>query len=243
MHVRPNDAENDSVEIIIQSFKSMGSHVVRYSSHESSGIWSDLCIEQTLLRSSKSDGGLSGGRFRNGESAHRCWVQTLSHMSLINRLSQKAKTEEAQFIHRDLAVAQRSADEKAITLINNWLEEMQPFDGSHSEDTLISFSTGFFSKDNDGINPEKALEVGKNIQVKLDGKIPTATIEHKLMVQSLAKLRKNVIGTDSHTPVNALKYFNRLVIFAQRESNLEKSLEHELTPIPLSLFSEKDQLM
>ena len=60
---------------IIEDFKLNGSHVVRYSSHEWTGIWSDLSIGQTLMRYSKSDGGLSCGRFRNGELAHRIWVQ------------------------------------------------------------------------------------------------------------------------------------------------------------------------
>ena len=60
------------------AFKS-GSHVVRYSSYEWSGVWSDLSIEQTLMKAAKSEGGISSGRFRNGESAYRLWVQTLSH--------------------------------------------------------------------------------------------------------------------------------------------------------------------
>ena len=237
--------EEGSVEqhAIIESFKSTGSHVVRYSSHECSGIWSDLCIEQTLMRTSKSNGGLSGGRFRNGESAHRCWVQTLSHLSLINRLSQKVAST-SKNIHRDLALAQRLADEQAIGLVNNWLEEMQPFDGSNTENILIPFSTGFISKNGDGINPEKAREVGRKIQLKLDGKVPTETLERKMKVKSLAELRKNGLGSDATTPVHALKYFNRLVIFAQRESDLEISLgQHEMTPIPMALVSEKDQLM
>ena len=234
--------EEGSVEQseIIRSFKTNRSHVVRYSSHEWSGIWTDLCIEQTLMRTSKSNGGLSGGRFRNGESAHRCWVQTLSHMSLINRLSQQVKS---QNIHRDLATAQRLADEKAVMVVNNWFNEMQPFDDARDANVLISFSTGFFSRGNDGINPEKTLEIGNQIQAKLDGHVPTTKIEKKFKVKSLAMLRKLITGADANTPVNALKYFNRLVIFAQRESNLEISLGHELTPIPLSLFSEKDQLM
>ena len=41
-----------------------------------------------------------------------------------------------------------------------------------------------------------------------------------------------------------MKYFNRLVLFAQREDNLESSLGfNELMPIPMSLLSEKDQPM
>ena len=38
---------------------------------------------------------------------------------------------------------------------------------------------------------------------------------------------------------NAIKYFNRLVIFAQMENNLEIILR----PIPMSLFSQKDQMV
>ena len=53
-----------------------------------------------------------------------------------------------------------------------------------------------------------------------------------------------VSGSDDTAPINALKYFSRLVLFAQRDDNLESSLSfYELTPIPISLFSEKDQLM
>lgn len=52
---------------------------------------------------------------------------------------------------------------------------------------------------------------------------------------------KNIIELDDvTTPVNALSYFNPLVIFAQRESNLELSLRHhEMTPIPMTFFSTK----
>ena len=53
-----------------------------------------------------------------------------------------------------------------------------------------------------------------------------------------------VSGSDGIAPINALKYFSRLVLFAQREYNLESSLGfYELTPVLMSLFSEKDQLM
>ena len=74
---------------IISSFKENGNHVVMYSSNEWSGVWSDLIIEQTLMKNSKSEGGISGSRFRNAESAQRVWVQTLDPMSLFNQLSTK----------------------------------------------------------------------------------------------------------------------------------------------------------
>ena len=151
-------------------------------------------LERSLHRanidedSSKSNSGFSGGRFRNDESAHRCWVQTLSYLSLINHLSE---TVASTATNRDLALAQRLADEKAIALVNSWLSEMEPFDKINAQNIPISFSTGFISKDGDGINPEKAPELGRKLQVQLDGHIPIATLERKLKVKSSAALRKN----------------------------------------------------
>ena len=54
------------------------------------------------MRTLKSNGDLSGGRFSNSESAHRCWIQTLSPLSLINRLPE---TVASTATHRDLAPA------------------------------------------------------------------------------------------------------------------------------------------
>ena len=226
---------------VIDSFKSSGSHVVRYSSHEWSGIWSDLCIEQTLMRTAKSNGGLSGGRFRNSESAHRSWVQTLSHLSLINSLSSQKKLSKST--HRDLGKSQQKADGMVVTSIGKWLEELEPFDETRDKKVLISLSTGFYSKGEDGINPENALHVGEMIQEQLNGQVPSAKIAVKQKVKSLSVLRKHPTSNQAGSEVNAMKFFNRLVIFAQREVNLEAAFEYELGPIPVSLFSTKDQLM
>ena len=46
-------------------------HSVRYNKFEWSGIWTDLSIEQTLMRAIKSRGGLTGGKKRNQKSANK----------------------------------------------------------------------------------------------------------------------------------------------------------------------------
>jgi len=48
----------------LERFTAHGNHVVRYSNHEWSGTWCDICIEQTLMKAAKSEGGLSRGRMR-----------------------------------------------------------------------------------------------------------------------------------------------------------------------------------
>ena len=53
-----------------------------------------------------------------------------------------------------------------------------------------------------------------------------------------------VSGSDGAAPINAMKYFKNFILLAQRQDNRELSLGfYEVTPISVSLFSEKDQLM
>jgi len=44
-----------------ENFTAYGHHVVHYSCHDWSGTWCDICIEQRLIKATKSEGGLSRG--------------------------------------------------------------------------------------------------------------------------------------------------------------------------------------
>ena len=169
---------------IISNFKKNGNHIVRYSSNEWCSVWNDLSIEQTLMKNWKFEGGISGGRFCNAESARRVWVQTLDHMLLINQLATKKA---CKIIHRDLANAQRLADEKAINLISNWFEDMQPFNEQTLKEFLVSFSTGVISRRGDGVNPEETIYVGNTIQKKLDWKFPSTTVKSKKVKSKISR--------------------------------------------------------
>ena len=54
-------------------------YIVRYSTQEWSGVWTDMCIEPTLMRSFKSEGGVSRGRMRSEDSGFRVWVAISLH--------------------------------------------------------------------------------------------------------------------------------------------------------------------
>ena len=107
----------------------------------------------------------------------------------------------------------------------------------------MSFSTGFTSIANDAVNAERAAEVGREMQKKLDGQPVTSTMEVKFKVQALSSLRKIPKVDEKKIHINSLRFFNRLIILAQRDMTVETSLEYELTLLPLSLFSNKDQKM
>ena len=59
----------------------------------------------------------------------------------------------------------------------------------HPKNFLFLFSTGLISRKGDGVNPEETNDVGNTIQKKLDGKVPSTTVERKSKVKSLANLR------------------------------------------------------
>ena len=107
-----------------------GNHVVRYSCHDWSGTWCDICIEQRLMREAKTKGGLSRGRMRNSVSAHRCWVQTLSPMS--TRMEEGVKKHGP--LHKELSKSLMKRNAEAIGLTLKWLEENNPFD--HDRDKV-----------------------------------------------------------------------------------------------------------
>ena len=131
-------AKGSAEEIaIIISLKKNGNHVVRYSSNEWSSVWNDLTTEQTLMKNSKSECGISSSRFLNTESVQRVWVQAIDQMSLTNQLSIKKACE---IIQRDLANAQKLADKKSMNGIGNWFEYMQ-----HFNQKICSISYFFFN--------------------------------------------------------------------------------------------------
>ena len=62
-------------------------------------------------------------------------------------------------------------------------------------------------------------------------------------MHALSSLPKIPKVNEKKIHLDSIKFFNRLIVIAQREMTVETSLEYELTPFPLSLFSYKDHKM
>ena len=78
---------------------------------------------------------------------------------------------------------------------------------------LVSFST-FTSTADDAVNAERAAEVGREMQINLDGKSVTSTMQVKFNVQALSSLRKIPKINEKKLHINSLKLFNRLIILS-----------------------------
>ena len=185
-----------------ESFTAHGNHVVRYSCHDWSGTWCDICIEQRLMKAAKSEGGLSRGRMKNSDSGHKCWVQTLNHFSDVNQRMEESVKKHGP-LHKDLAKTRMKRDAETIGLALKWFEENNHFDHDRDKQLLVSFSTGFTSTADDAVNAERAVEVEREMQIKLDGQSVTSTMEVKFMVQTLTEYdSRNTWNTWTHVLVS-----------------------------------------
>jgi len=84
-------------------------------------------------------------------------VQTLNHFADINQRMEEGVNKHCP-LHKDLAKTQMKRDADAVALALTWLEENNPFDHDRDKQLLVSFSTGFTSIANDGVNAERAAE-------------------------------------------------------------------------------------
>jgi len=76
-----------------------------------------------------------------------------------------------------------------------------PFDHSREKKLVVSFSTGFTSNTDDTVNAERSDEVGRKMQMKLDGKSVTSTMEVKFKVP-LSSLRNLPKGNEKKAHLN-----------------------------------------
>jgi len=111
-------------------------------------------------------------------------------------------------LHKDLAKTRMKQDTEGIGLVLISLEENNPFDLDQDKQLLISFSTEFISTANDAVNAERAATIGREMQVNLDGKSKTFSIQVKFTVQPLLSLKRIPKINERKLHINLLKLFS-----------------------------------
>ena len=221
-------------------FYHCGHHTVKYSIYEWGGTWTDMTIEQTLMRFAKSAGGLSRGRLRN-ESAQKLWLLTLNHCALIHKnINERIDTiKSTTYEHKDLQPARITKDFECFEKLLTWFESTALEDTDPNK--LVSFSTGKICDDG-VVNSHESRKVGIQIHKMLDGGNFTDKISLKMKCKNFSALKKKVNINNKHVVLEPYKLFNRLAIVSQRQLTVHESLGYELTILPSNLFDSK-QLM
>ena len=142
-----------------------GHHTVQRKNKNWSSIWTDLATEQTLMRSIKSRGGLTGGRGMTESVRHVC-VLSLCHVAMVHdamlQLTGAAAKSSEQ--HEEIGKSRTKQDYQDCLKFFNWLTRRNPFlipDGN-----LHSLSGGMVSiQGKDDVNCERAEDIGKKFKL------------------------------------------------------------------------------
>ena len=217
-------------------FVEEGYHTVRRKDRHWGGLWTDLVIEQAMMRSIKSRGGLTRGRGMS-ETARLSWIHSMHacadvHKSMTELTNLQHKTSEQ---HVELGVSRIQRDNNDFNKLFSWFNIYDPFD--IDEPSLKSISSGLTAAEEDCINCDQTEEVGKSINEKLDNVIVSnASMKRKDQVRTLVSLKVGVRIENENVYVDPTLLFSRLLVLVEREENMMKYFSYELTPIPTSLF-------
>ena len=144
---------------VYSNFSEHGYHTVRRSDKSWAGLWSDLIIEQCLMRSLKSRGGVTRGRGIT-DSVKLLWVSSMHrcagiHDAMGNLTQQRHRSSEQ---HVELGSSRIKRDNSDLKRLIDWFDAHESFDPK--QPLLQSPSSGITALDEDGVNCDEAEKVG-----------------------------------------------------------------------------------
>ncbi|KAJ8890708.1 hypothetical protein PR048_010217 [Dryococelus australis] len=218
-----------------------GCHVVHRSDRPWSGLGCDLVIEQVLMRSIKTNGGLTRGSGLS-ESVRAQWVLSMpaccEYSVAMQTLTQTAYTTSEQ--HKEMHKSRLTQNREDGAKVLAFLQQNSPFT---TDTTLRNIVTGH-TFDTHYVNVQNMSFIGENILKNLVGKdVFTFSCNRKDSVQTLASSAKVKVNSDDGTSFDKGLLFQRLSVATNNGgASLEEVLDHELCPYPPSPFETLNML-
>ena len=203
-----------------------GKHCVRRSDRLWAGLSTDLVIEQDLMRSIKTSGGLTRGSGMS-EFQRNLWVLSRPACAEVNK-SMQSLTGIAQSTseqNKDMSIARQTRDWKDMEKIHCFLKDKNPF---MIQKDLVNISNGMHASSTT-VNVDDAKERGIEILQNMSGKNPSNhTFKRKDHAVTLASKNSVIIENES-VQIDPNLMFQRLASFATKSPDtLEKAFEYEL---------------
>ena len=209
-----------------------GFHAIRRSDRQWAGLSSDLIIEQVMMRSLKTSGGLTRGR---GMTEHQrlVWLLSMPACAEINQAMQELT--EVNYNsgeqNKDMSEARQTRDWKDTLTVLHYLQDRNPFSNDSS---LRSIVTGVHA--HPSVNVDTAHADGVTVLNSMDGRTPDEhTFRRKDQVVTLGTNNSVRIDGDD-VQVDPLLLFQRLITVAQTSDELESAFKYELCSHPPALF-------
>lgn len=220
-----------------QKFTADGYFTIRRSEKYWSGVWSDMTIEQTLMKNMKSIGGITHGRGFT-ESVLKKWVLGLPvahHLcESVERFSGVQTCSSYQ--HIELRESRIGKDEENVQTFVEWLHQHSPFIVTEG---LVSLSTGMVAPEH--INCYKAKDIGKKMMeesLKNKDTFGELKVQRNKRVKPMSSTIASVRVDDDIIHVDSTQLFQRIICTVKVPQELEDSFSYELATVPLSIFDE-----
>ena len=215
-------------------FSEQGFHTVRRSSRYWAGLWTDLIIEQVMMRSIKSRargrGVTENVRIQWIYSMHKC---AGVHDAMTTATGLKHRTSEQ---HIEIGTSRSKRDYEDLKKIQEWLNQHDPFNPNQPK--LFSLSSGLTAADDDNVNCDQTKQVGANIHKKLDDmNVIDASIKRSDQVRSLNQLQPSV-QVDKKSSYKPNATFLKTDCSGAEREDMALYFEYELTTIPTSVFKD-----
>ena len=202
-----------------------GFHVVRRSDRKCAGLSTDLVIEQVLMRSMKTSGGLTRGRGMT-EQQRLIWLLSMPFCAEMNRamLDLTGVSYGTGEQNKDISESRKNRYMKDTkTLLISALAEQNPFTAQQG---LSNITNGVHT--NDTVNVDDAKDIGQGILASMTGKFVTE-FAFKRSNQAVSLVTKSSVKIDGEKiQVEPQLLFQRLIVALKSLDDMEAIFEFEL---------------
>lgn len=230
-----NAEANDSTLLFLKNFFEEGYNTGRRADTFWSGVFTDMLIEQDLMRIMSIEGGMIGRNIT--ESTLARWILAMPYTNEIVKEIEKFcnikfLNSEQHVDARDSRIKRDNAD---ILQMYEWFKSNDPFPFT---DAIICVSTRVTGGEN--INCSDCFEIGnKNLDEIVGKSFTQVTFPRSKRVQPLSTVNSSIRSTDdSVVAIDPNLLFQRMLAMKKNEDKLEEYFHYELAPYPMSMFHE-----
>ena len=208
-----------------------GLHVVCRSDRFWAGLSTDLVIEQVLMRSMNTSGGLTRGR---GMIETQCLVWLMAHPVCAEVNNAMQQLTDVQYNtseqHKDLTTARQGKDMRDSCELLEFLESRNPFSDNCSLRSIATGTNAVISVDVD-----TAEEVGRNI---LTSMAQQNVLQHSFKKKDQAvTLSTSAVKVNNETiQIDPQLLFHRLIPAGTRNDQWEEIFQFEICSCPPTIF-------
>lgn len=223
-----------------------GNHAVSRSQQPFSQIWTDMALEQSVNRDSKTKGGIVG--ISQKEGALEKWFLTAHERAAVTTTTKEmcgVRTDGTMSVHKERDSLRMKRDEDDVKKLVSTLESVMvnPFEGHDTTLPLSNLATGVVMPTDMASSAEKigATEMNSFVSKRLN----TNTVGFwdtlpKIKIQTFASLTKKVQARASDEKIITINadrsLFARLLVASNtRNIDLREVLKYELSSVPCAL--------